>query len=101
MSTAIEANKEGDQPESQYQKGVKHLWDSGITRVPNKYILPASDRPGLTRDDNQSGNPNLKLPVIDFAHLQGSNRSHALNTLAKACEEYGFFQVSFDFNYAV
>lgn len=94
MSIAIEANKEGDQPESQYQKGVKHLWDSGITRVPNKYILPASDRPGLTRDDNQSGNPNLKLPVIDFAHLQGSNRSHALNTLAKACEEYGFFQLT-------
>ncbi|EEF22092.1 Flavonol synthase/flavanone 3-hydroxylase, putative, partial [Ricinus communis] len=40
-----------------------------------------------------SSNTNLKLPVIDFAQLQGSDRTQVLKYLSKACEEYGFFQL--------
>lgn len=82
--------------ESQYQKGVKHLCESGISRVPAKYILPILDRPFTTRHDevNVSNQHNLNLPIIDFADLQGSNRARVLKTLSNACEQYGFFQVS-------
>ncbi|KAH7512055.1 hypothetical protein FEM48_Zijuj12G0049900 [Ziziphus jujuba var. spinosa] len=81
--------------ESQYQKGVKHLCESGISRVPAKYILPILDRPFTTRHDevNVSNQHNLNLPIIDFADLQGSNRARVLKTLSNACEQYGFFQV--------
>ncbi|KAF9676604.1 hypothetical protein SADUNF_Sadunf08G0019900 [Salix dunnii] len=71
-------------------KGVKHLCERGITKVPRKYILPALDRPILTKKDDAT---NFKLPVIDFDQLQGPNRIHALESLSKACEEYGFFQL--------
>ncbi|XP_043705260.1 probable 2-oxoglutarate-dependent dioxygenase SLC1 [Telopea speciosissima] len=84
--------------ESQYQKGVKHLCENGITRVPNKYVLPVPDRPNLREQQNATtttayGN-HIKLPIIDFAQLQGPERSQVLKTLSKACEEYGFFQVT-------
>lgn len=87
-------------PEIHYQKGVKHLCNSGAVgrTVPNKYIFPPSDRAasvggaGLTSRSDEYA-PNLNLPVIDFSHLQGSNRSIALNNLSKACQNYGFFQV--------
>ena len=83
--------KEEEQVEShEYLEGVKHLCDRGLAKVPRKYILPASERPFISKKD---GATNLKLPVIDLAQLQGPNRIHALESLSKACEEYGFFQV--------
>ncbi|XP_028058668.1 protein DMR6-LIKE OXYGENASE 1-like isoform X2 [Camellia sinensis] len=96
MAIIVETRKEDDELESQYQKGVKHLSDNGIEKLPNKYILPVSERPNLLLIKELAyacKHNNLTLPVIDFAELQGPNRSQALNSLANACEHYGFFQL--------
>ncbi|XP_059625381.1 probable 2-oxoglutarate-dependent dioxygenase SLC1 [Cornus florida] len=91
MSLAVNENTKED--EQLYQKGVKHLCERGIKKVPTKYILPVSEQPYSRKDDHNAANPNLKLPVIDFAQLQGSNRSQVLDSIAKACQDYGFFQL--------
>ncbi|TXG58396.1 hypothetical protein EZV62_016225 [Acer yangbiense] len=82
--------------DSQYQKGVKHLCENGINKVPRKYIWPDSDRPNAA-DHKQPllhvTMPNLNLPIIDFSQLVGPNRSQVLKSLSIACEQYGFFQV--------
>ena len=96
MALKTETKEEDDtvQLESQYlQKGVKHLCDSGINQVPNKYIWPVSDRPNVNDGEQKEFKKNLKLPIIDFSELQGSNRPQVLKSLANACEQYGFFQV--------
>lgn len=93
MAVATET-KEDERPESQYQKGVKHLCENGVNKVPKKYILPASDRPRMNYEGKLNvRKQNLKLPVIDFSELQGANRPQVLKSLANACEQYGFFQV--------
>ncbi|MED6149708.1 hypothetical protein PIB30_065049 [Stylosanthes scabra] len=84
----------------QFQKGVKQLVENGgIHMVPQRYILPASERP-TTRtieeqddDSNVVGNQKLELPIIDFSELMGPNRFQVLQSLAHACEHYGFFQL--------
>ncbi|OMO81906.1 Oxoglutarate/iron-dependent dioxygenase [Corchorus capsularis] len=76
-----------------FQKGVKHLFENGVNKLPKKYILPVSDRPNVDKHHPNVANSNLKLPIIDFAELQGPNRSQILNSLSSACQEYGFFQV--------
>ncbi|XP_016462722.1 putative 2-oxoglutarate-dependent dioxygenase SLC1 [Nicotiana tabacum] len=81
-----------EETESRYQKGVRHLCENGITRIPRKYILPVSDRPVIVKKEEKI-DENLNLPIIDFAQLQGRNRSQVLKSLSKACEEYGFFQL--------
>lgn len=97
MSPAMALNEQkskDDIPESQYQKGVKQLCEKGhLHAVPKKYILPASDRPTKSVEDSNVGKQNLHLPIIDFAELVGPNRPQVLQSLAKACEEYGFFQL--------
>ncbi|KAI8563567.1 hypothetical protein RHMOL_Rhmol03G0119400 [Rhododendron molle] len=95
---AVEAKNEKEEQKREirrYHKGVKHLCENGITKVPTKYILPVSDRPkNVGGDHHNAQNDGLKLPVIDFALLmQASTRSHVLQSLTKACEEYGFFQL--------
>ncbi|XP_062192268.1 probable 2-oxoglutarate-dependent dioxygenase SLC1 [Phragmites australis] len=76
--------------ESYCLKGVRHLSDSGITRLPDSFVLPASDRPG--RDNDGLGR--VKLPVVDLASLRDpAERAAVLETLDAACREYGFFQV--------
>ncbi|KAI3884641.1 hypothetical protein MKX03_037054 [Papaver bracteatum] len=78
-----------------YNKGVRHLAENGISKVPKKYIFPASQRNNERKDQlvpSLSG-LNVKLPIIDFAELQGPNRVAVLDSLTKACEDYGFFQV--------
>ncbi|XP_072968119.1 probable 2-oxoglutarate-dependent dioxygenase SLC1 [Typha angustifolia] len=80
---------ERERDEKKYMKGVKHLCESGVTRVPTKYILPVSDRPrGLA-----AARRNLKLPVVDLSRLRTSDRPQVLESLAMACKDYGFFQV--------
>lgn len=92
---AVEAKNEEEEQRleiKRYQKGVKHLSETGITKLPTKYILPVSDRP--TTGDRNAEDYGVKLPVIDFADLmQASSRSQVLQSLTKACEEYGFFQL--------
>ena len=69
-------------------KGASHLSDRGFTRLPNRYVLPVSERPG-----DVSGR--LKLPVVDLARLRDPcQRAAAIGTLDAACRDYGFFQAS-------
>lgn len=82
-------------------KGVRHLSDSGITRLPDRYVLPASDRPGAatvlaaaTSSSRAAAVGRVKLPAVDLAALRDpSQRAAVLATLDAACREYGFFQV--------
>ncbi|KAI3734665.1 hypothetical protein L6452_14140 [Arctium lappa] len=76
-------------PEHIYQKGVKHLVENGVTQVPKKYILPEPERP-----QNLVVDGCIDLPVIDFAQLQGNDRPTVLRSLSKACQEFGFFQLT-------
>lgn len=81
-------------PQSQYLKGVKQLYENGLHSVPNKYILPASDRPNTNKEEPHVASSNsIQLPIIDFTELQGPNRPQVLRSLSNACENYGFFQV--------
>ncbi|KAI3746372.1 hypothetical protein L6452_08803 [Arctium lappa] len=75
-------------------KGVKHLCEMGITRVPKKYVLPALERPhnSITTKPYDDAD-NLDLPIIDFAQLHGTNHTQLIASVAYACENYGFFQV--------
>lgn len=89
--TDYRENKTTETHDQYLQKGVRHLCERGLTRVPTKYILPKEERPNSAMGGETTI---LKLPVIDFAQLQdSSSRSQALNSLAKACEEFGIFQV--------
>lgn len=81
-----------DSPEKLYQKGVRNMFDNGIDRVPKKYVLPASERPNVATHDPEAVG-GLELPVIDFSQLLGPNRSQVIDSLAYACENYGFFQI--------
>ncbi|KAI3884642.1 hypothetical protein MKX03_037055 [Papaver bracteatum] len=89
----METRPEDDIPSSEsikkYNKGVKHLCETGIDNVPKKYIFPASQR----NNENEVV-LSLKLPVIDFSELEGPNRDNVLHSLSKALENYGFFQVT-------
>lgn len=70
--------------------GVRHLSDSGISRLPDSYVLPAPDRPVV------SSRVVVNLPVVDLATLRDpSRRAAALHTLDDACRRYGFFQVPY------
>ena len=84
--------------EDLYQKGVKHLSENGITKLPKKYVWPVSERPNNATKGEvpYTFKSNLNLPIIDFAELQGPNRCQVLKALANACEHYGFFQVGFE-----
>ncbi|TKY62073.1 2-oxoglutarate/Fe(II)-dependent dioxygenase [Spatholobus suberectus] len=89
-----EQRSKDDIPESQFQKGVKQLCEKGhLHAVPKKYILPVSDRPTKSVEDPNVAKQNLQLPIIDFAELLGPNRPQVLQSLANACEQYGFFQL--------
>ncbi|KAK7396616.1 hypothetical protein VNO78_17744 [Psophocarpus tetragonolobus] len=89
-----EQNRKDDIAESEYQKGVKQLCEKGnLDAVPKKYILAASDRPSKSVKDPNVAKQSLELPIIDFAELLGPNRAQVLQSLANACEQYGFFQL--------
>lgn len=86
--------KKIDEEESRYLKGIKNLCESGIKKVPSKYILPAPERPQITGKVSKKANQRLKLPTIDLSLLQDRNgRAQVLQSLSNACQEYGFFQV--------
>lgn len=82
---------EDDYEMSRNQKGVQNLYQSGIKRVPSKYILPVSERAITTMESLST--PLINLPVIDFSELQGPNRARVIQSLQNACQEFGFFQV--------
>ncbi|ONM03949.1 protein DMR6-LIKE OXYGENASE 2 isoform X2 [Zea mays] len=96
----VESSSSYDYDYGALMKGVRHLSDSGITRLPDRYVLPVSDRPGVGLIAASStaaaagGVGRVKLPVVDLAGLRDpSQRAAVLATLDDACREYGFFQV--------
>ncbi|XP_047158328.1 probable 2-oxoglutarate-dependent dioxygenase SLC1 [Vigna umbellata] len=93
MTPAMVGSGESNKPENQYQKGVKHLVENGLHSVPKKYILPPSDRPGTNSEDSNVAKQNIELPIIDYSELIGPRRQQVLQSLANACEGYGFFQL--------
>ncbi|KAF6171569.1 hypothetical protein GIB67_018093 [Kingdonia uniflora] len=93
MTLASDTSIRTDPLEKRYQKGVKHLCENGVSKVPSKYILPLSERPNVPDAKLDTNVPNIKLPIIDLAELLGPNRSQVLESLTNACRDYGFFQV--------
>ncbi|XP_050386618.1 probable 2-oxoglutarate-dependent dioxygenase SLC1 [Argentina anserina] len=89
--TNYRESKAAETHDQYLQKGVRHLCERGLTRIPTKYILPKEER----RNDSAIGAKTiLKLPIVDFTQLQDSrSRPQALNSLTKACEEFGVFQL--------
>ncbi|KAG8087622.1 hypothetical protein GUJ93_ZPchr0010g9537 [Zizania palustris] len=86
---AAKRQEEDGEREYYCRRGVRHLCDSGISRLPGKYVLPASDRPGQA-----AAVGSVKLPVVDLSRLRiPSERAAVLRTLDAACRDYGFFQV--------
>ncbi|CAO2146115.1 unnamed protein product [Urochloa humidicola] len=68
-------------------KSVSHLSDSGFARLPDRYVLPASERPG-------DGLGRVRLPVIDLERLRHPvHHAVVIKELDAACRDYGFFQV--------
>lgn len=69
---------------------VMTLTKMRVPHVPQRYVLPPSQRPNLTLDLTTT------LPIIDLSTLHhASQRSLTLDTIQGACKELGFFQVSF------
>lgn len=58
--------------------------------VPSNYVRPANDRPNLDEVQSFHG----AIPLIDLKGFHGPNRSHIINHIALACQNYGFFQVN-------
>lgn len=81
--------KENDPLDNHYQKGVKHLCENDILKVPKSYILPIFERPNSDNGGPNAIELNLMLLLIDVVELQGSNRPQVLKSLANACEKYG------------
>ncbi|XP_060672905.1 flavanone 3-dioxygenase 3-like [Ziziphus jujuba] len=62
----------------------------GDSHVPQRYVLPPSQRPNPT----PKYCPSTNLPIIDLSSLQHpSLRSNVIHEIRMACKELGFFQV--------
>lgn len=72
--------------------GVKGLYDSGITKLPQIFIMPPEH---LDAGDPFSGRPTstqFMIPVIDLKDIAG-NRAGIVAGIRQAAESLGFFQV--------
>lgn len=88
------AKREDGSKENACRKGVMYLCNTGVRRLPDKYIFPPADRPVTNGVSCNTTGPIINLPIIDLSLLQTSDRSqYFLESIEKACEEYGFFQV--------
>lgn len=97
-ASTMDDHRSREEHEACCLKGVMHLSECGITRLPDSYVLPASDRPAGPGEDDESmisrSKTRVKLPVVDVARLRDpGQRAAVLETLDAACREYGFFQV--------
>jgi hypothetical protein len=69
---------------------VQLLVAQGVKEVPEKFIQPEHVR----RTVHQVGAVcSDAIPVIDMAELDGDNKDHVMAAIARACEDWGFFQV--------
>ena len=69
---------------------VEKLLSNGINhlQVQDKYILPPSERPHLSKVSYYE-----RILVVDILDLDGPNRTRVVEEIRHACEEDGFFQV--------
>ncbi|XP_010937852.1 jasmonate-induced oxygenase 2 isoform X1 [Elaeis guineensis] len=69
---------------------VQSLSDSGATRIPERYVKPAADRP------SSAPCADLRIPVIDLATLASDGPvdcAAVVQAVSGACRDWGFFQV--------
>lgn len=64
---------------------VQSLSESGAHTIPAQYIKPPNDRPSPTTMSDS----NIRIPVVDLS----ADPEHAIQAVASACREWGFFQV--------
>ncbi|KAF3331753.1 flavonol synthase/flavanone 3-hydroxylase-like isoform X2 [Carex littledalei] len=64
---------------------VQSLSESGAHTIPARYIKPPNDRPSPTTMSDS----NVRIPVVDLS----ADPEHAVQAVASACREWGFFQV--------
>ncbi|CAI0425358.1 unnamed protein product [Linum tenue] len=70
---------------------VQSLSESGIRKIPDRYVKPPSHRPSLNHNAVVSN-----IPVIDLAEAfshDAAVRSETMRRLSSACKDWGFFQV--------
>ncbi|KAJ7961225.1 2-oxoglutarate (2OG) and Fe(II)-dependent oxygenase superfamily protein [Quillaja saponaria] len=81
---------------------VQSLAESGINKVPDRYIKPLSQRPttittstcktsNYLKNNNNCEFSEVNIPVIDLQNL--SSDEEMLCNMSDACREWGFFQV--------
>lgn len=68
------------------------LTNSGAPQVPDRYVLPPSQRPAL---GSSLGTIETTLPIIDLSLLhEPLLRSSVVRDINMACKEFGLFQVT-------
>ena len=73
---------------------IKKLSESGLTSIPPSFVSET------LQDLSITNLPEAKIPIIDFSILTFGNpeqRSTIIQDLGKACEEWGFFLVRWNF----
>lgn len=88
-NTQEKMQKEGETSDTSFTSTMT-LTKMGLSNVPQRYILPPSQRP----------NPGLgihstnTLPIINLSNLNNpSLRARTIDDIRTACRELGFFQV--------
>ncbi|MCO5590794.1 hypothetical protein L7F22_044769 [Adiantum nelumboides] len=78
--------------------GIKELVDGGLHAVPPLYVRPPHERPSPTSLAHTHPQQ-YRIPVIDLtalldasSHHGHSVRTHVIQELGRACEDWGFFQ---------
>lgn len=71
--------------------GVKGLVDSGVTKVPDRYIQPPQER--IIHKLVHEGHVEEHYSPIDLSKLDGPDHDQVVEAIARAAETLGFFQV--------
>ncbi|KAK3406847.1 hypothetical protein EUGRSUZ_K02978 [Eucalyptus grandis] len=78
---------------------VQALSESGISRIPERFVRPPSERPSpipnFAPQDRDRTRDGINIPVIDLAGIMSSadGSTLLLERISYACREWGFFQV--------
>ena len=66
------------------------LTKMGLSNVPQRFILPPSQRPNSGLGHHSTTN----LPIIDLSNLNNpSHRARTIDDISTTCKKLGFFQV--------
>ncbi|KAF3432124.1 hypothetical protein FNV43_RR26863 [Rhamnella rubrinervis] len=70
------------------KKGVKGLFDSGLTTIPRFFIHPPETLSEL-KLDSRAPPESISIPVIDLS----DRHSAIVDQISRACRKFGFFQI--------